>query len=290
MTSYNPFNEGKCCDAIVRHLEARTGSVRQDLQSPERRRHPAPVELTCTLGDRLVAIEHTGIEPFEGHVRLQAEAQRHFRPIVERLAGVLPQTEDFELCIPAGTTAGWNDRNLLRIQAALVNWVSKIAPALPIAPPGRYHTPIQKYDPPGVPFTVSLHRHRKAGKAGRFWISHLVDGENQQAARQQRIQRACQKKFGKLAAWKNDSGARTVLVLEDNDLQLTNAVLISNAVLAAERVVLNRPDEIYLVTTCCDPWWCWCVRVDDRTFFDFSNPDERAWEIAPATLVDLMND
>jgi hypothetical protein len=288
MTNNNPFNEGKCCDAIIGHIEVRTRSTRQDLQSPERQLDPAPVELKCMLGGRLFAFEHTGIEPFEGHVQLQAEAPRHFRPIVERLAGVVPQTEDYELWIPAGATAGLNDRDLLPIKTALVNWIREIAPTLPIAPLGGYLTPIQKVSLPGVPFEVSLHRHVKLGRAGRFSISHLVDGKDKEAARQQRIQRACEKKFGKLAAWKNSRGARTVLILEDNDIQLTNAVLVANAVLAAERVVSNKPDEIYLVTTCCDPWWCWCIRIDDRTFFDFDDPDERAWEIAPATLEDLM--
>ncbi|MGH6794930.1 MAG: hypothetical protein ACREC0_03835 [Methylocella sp.] len=287
MTGYNP-NEGKCCDAIIRHIEARAGSIRQDLQLPERQGHSAPVELTCTLGDRLFAFEHTRIEPFEGHIRLQAEAPRHFRPVMERLAGVLPQTEDFELMIPAGATAGLHDRDLLRIQTALVNWISEIAPTLPIAPLGRYLTPIQKVTLPEVPFEVSLHRHGKLGRAGRFSISHLVDGGNKEAARQQRIQRACEKKFGKLAAWKNSKGARTVLVLEDIDIQLTNAEDVAKAVLAAECVDSNKPDEIYLVTTCCDPWWCWCIRIVDRTFFDFDDPDERAWEVAPTALVDLM--
>jgi len=42
----NRFNEGKACDAIIRHLETREGGLRQDVRSPERAGHRAPVELS----------------------------------------------------------------------------------------------------------------------------------------------------------------------------------------------------------------------------------------------------
>ena len=42
-------NEGKACDAVIRHIEAREGSARQNLQSPERERDSAPIELTCSI-------------------------------------------------------------------------------------------------------------------------------------------------------------------------------------------------------------------------------------------------
>jgi hypothetical protein len=82
-------NEGKACDAVIRVLEVREGQMRKDLRSPEQDRHAAPIELTCRIGDRLFAFEHTIIEPFSGHVQLQAEAERHFRPIEAMLAGKL---------------------------------------------------------------------------------------------------------------------------------------------------------------------------------------------------------
>jgi hypothetical protein len=40
------FNEGRACEAIVRHLEAREGYLRSDVQSPESVNHPDPVELS----------------------------------------------------------------------------------------------------------------------------------------------------------------------------------------------------------------------------------------------------
>jgi hypothetical protein len=64
------FNEGKVCDAIVRRLEEREQQARAGLRWPEQENHKSPVEVAFMLGDQLYALEHTGIEPFEGHLRM----------------------------------------------------------------------------------------------------------------------------------------------------------------------------------------------------------------------------
>jgi hypothetical protein len=70
--------------------------------------------------------------------------------------------------------------------------------------------------------------------------------------------RACEKKFPKLASWQS-RGAKSILVLEDNDVQNTGDHLVAEAGLAAEQSVnCSKPDEIYLVTTfsMCVVWTC----------------------------------
>jgi hypothetical protein len=75
--------------------------------------------------------------------------------------------------------------------------------------------------PAGVPFQVSLVRFEGiVGMEGRFQLKHLTRGA--ETPRVERIARACDKKFPKLARWKEIDGARTVLIFEDNDLQLVN--------------------------------------------------------------------
>jgi hypothetical protein len=96
------FNEGKACDAVLRHLERRAGATRTTVRFPDKEGHPAPVELVCTIGEQLYAMEHTGIEPFEGHMRGNAEDERLIQPIVAGVAGHLPPEEEFQLQIPAG--------------------------------------------------------------------------------------------------------------------------------------------------------------------------------------------
>lgn len=285
----NRFNEGKAVDAVIRRIETREGCRRgDDARSPEREGHAAPVEFVCSIGRRLFAFEHTGIEPFSGHIRMEVEGPRLFGPIVQRLAALLPSNESFELHVPFRATVGLNHSQIEPIQNILAKWVLEIAATLPIAPYGRYVTPIKKVALPGVPFLVSLHRIAEPRPLrGRFTVVHLV-GDNLEAARLDRIREACERKFPKLAEWKRSHGARTVLVLEDNDIQLTNPQLVANAVFHAEKIVADKPDDIYLVTTCVEnPWWVTCIRCGDKSYYDFGEPDERIWEVDPGTLLSL---
>jgi len=75
------FNEGKACDGVLRRLEKREGATRANGRWPEREHHAAPVEFVCSIGARTFAVEHTGIEPFEGFMRLQNEP----KPTSDRL-------------------------------------------------------------------------------------------------------------------------------------------------------------------------------------------------------------
>lgn len=281
------FNEGKACDAIIQRLEARESALRANVRSPERERHPAPVELVCEIGGTLFAIEHTGIEPFAGHMQLEAEAASHFRPIEAMVTGQLPPDEHIELHMPVKATQGLRGASIRRIYEALAAWIIATAPTLPIARYGRYVTPIRSVTLTGVPFPVSLHRTTTEGFPPRFTIRHIVDG-NQEAGRVDRIREACERKFPKLATWKRDHGARTVLVLEENDIQLTNQQVVADALIEVEATMPARPDEVYLVSTAVDhPWWSFALRVDERNYYDFSRAFECLAEVDPNTLTDL---
>jgi hypothetical protein len=280
------FNEGKACDAVIRVLEARDGQTREGLRSPEQDGHAAPIELTCCIGKRLFAFEHTGIEPFPGHVQLQAEAKRHFRPIEAMLAGKLPPTETFELMIPVKAMQGLRMNDLQRVQRSLAAWVEATAPTLPLALYGRYVVPIQSVQPPGVPFHVSLHRWKTHIPPDRFQIVHMVT--DLESARKLRIEEACARKFPKLDAWRSSKGARTVLVLEDNDIQLTNPQNVFDTLKSVERKFSNRPDEIYLVCTAIEnPWYVWALRVDHRDYYTLCRADQCLTEVDANSLSDL---
>jgi hypothetical protein len=98
------FNEGKACDAVIKRIEARKGQTRGELRFPEREHHAAPVELVCLIGGQHFAFEHTSIKPFEQHMELEVKAPAHFRPIQERLTGLLPTDGHFVLQVPAKAT------------------------------------------------------------------------------------------------------------------------------------------------------------------------------------------
>jgi hypothetical protein len=100
---------------------------------------------------------------------------------------------------------------------------------------------------------------------------------------------AVEKKFPKLAAWKASDGARTVLVLEQNDIQLTNPSIVADTYLPLATVRADRPDETYLVASCMSPnWWMWPILIGDCSYYDFARSDETSyWEFDPSKVVAL---
>jgi len=66
------FKEGLACEAIFRRLESRDQRVRANVRFPEKEQHAFSVEATFEIGDQLYAMEHTAIEPFEGHMKMGA--------------------------------------------------------------------------------------------------------------------------------------------------------------------------------------------------------------------------
>jgi len=276
MTAISGSNEGRACDAVLRHIEAREGQIRSDLSFPEKMHDVGPVELVCRLGAQRYAFEHTRIEPFAGHIRLEAEADRHFTPLSGMLAEKLPADERFELHVPAGVLLGKNDREVRPIQGALAQWIIATAPTLPIARFGRYAVPIQKVTVAGVPFAVSLHRWKREGYPVPFHVVHLVAEPDVAPARRERIRIGYHKKLGKLLKWK-EAGARTVLILEEDDIYLTNHFAVCDALLEIESLVADRPDEVYLFSTGASIWFAVRLRIDGTTLYDMP-VDSRYWE------------
>jgi hypothetical protein len=99
------------------------------------------------------------------------------------------------------------------------------------------------------------------------------------------MQEAVDKKFPKLAAWKHAENAKTVLVLEQNDIQLTNPSIIAETFLPVAQARSDRPDETYLVASCLSPWYAFPVLIGDKSYFDFAKGDDVGlWEFEPASL------
>src|SRR5262245_16566466 len=114
------FDESRACDAIIRHLEARANAARANVELHDKHADPeSRIELTCTIGQTLYALEHTGIEPFADFMRLNNEAPRLIDPIKVALAGRLPPDDIVELHMPIFALQGYGKRELSNIRAAL---------------------------------------------------------------------------------------------------------------------------------------------------------------------------
>jgi hypothetical protein len=194
----------------------------------------------------------------------------------------------FELMIPANALQGRKMPEVSGIQQALVAWVKGTAPSVPAQRYGDYKkTPIGPVTIPGVPFPVSLYRFEPALVPGHhFQLTRLV--KNGEQLRKDRVREAVERKFPKLAAWKRDENARTILVLEDNDIQLTNQAIVTETYLPLAMGRDDRPDETYLVVSCTDPWHAWPILIGDKSYFDFAQSgNAEDWAIDPARLVPL---
>jgi hypothetical protein len=233
-------HEGKACDAVIKRIEAREGHLRSGVRLEQR------VELVCRIGGQLFAFEHTAIEPFEQLFKLEQKAPAHFQPIQERLINALPDTEHFVLQVPAMATLGLRPREIERLQDALVDWIKETAPSLPVVRLPSFAIPLRYQAVPGVPFEVFLIRSVRGGPPGQLSVTHLVE-RNLEEERFARIRRAYQRKcLGQLAPLQK-AGARTVLIFEASDLQMTNHLLVAEAIRKIERTAGHRPNEIYLL-------------------------------------------
>lgn len=270
------FHEHETCEGVIQYLEARSGTARTDVQFRDIGDRTAPnarVEMTFRIRGQLYAIEHTGIEPFDGFMAHQNRAADLFAPIdtaaTAALGTLLAPGVVIELHVPIDGLTGRKLPDVRAIQAALVNWIAATAPSLPARRYADYRGTLTTAQPQGVPFSVSLLRFDSpVTLPGRFQLKHLTSGAPH--PRVDRIARACDKKFPKLMRWKRSDGARTILVLEDNDVQLTNQSIVADTYLPIARGRNDTPDETYLVSTCTSPWYGWPLLVDGRDYFDFA--------------------
>lgn len=139
-----------------------------------------------------------------------------------------------------------------------------------------------------MPFDVSLYRFESPvpAEGGRLFVDHLFGG-NIEHERVTRVRRAYEKKCAQLTPWRRN-GARTVIILEEDDCSFTNPELIADALRLIEQGKRDRPDEIYLLSTIVKkPWWLWTMRVNDYVYDDFSVWGKSICKIDPATLNDL---
>lgn len=277
------FHEGKCCDAVIRRVEERERSLRSGMRWPEQEQHKAPVEVTFKLGEQLFAVEHTGIEPFGGHVEMENRAKAWYTPIGEGVKDAVGIGALYELHIPINAFHGTKKREIQTIQQALIDWVKKTAPVMPKRA-DNVGTRVGPVDVSQVPFKVSLFRFEPSPIPVNFQIRHEVTDVGKQRIR--KVKKAIDKKFPKLAHWKTKENAKSILVLEANDVQLTTPDLVADAYVPLAKAISDRPDETYLVGTFMTPrWYVWPILVGDKTYDDFVRDDPSDhWEFDPATL------
>ena len=140
--------------------------------------------------------------------------------------------------------------------------------------------------PPGFPYEVTLYRrslsHPTRREPGALDVARFAP-EDLRCGREARLRRALQDKCPKLHRCRA-GGARTVLVLESNDLPFSNAIDILEALAPALDERGDTPHEVYLVETISDSWFVHLM-MDEAGYWPLVAG--RTMEFSEGNLVDL---
>ncbi|MFN3401117.1 MAG: hypothetical protein ACK4Z4_12345, partial [Ferrovibrio sp.] len=220
---------------MIRALEKRLGVTRSDLSLPEKEKRDPPIEVECLLGNQVYAIEHTQIESFPNQIELGHEFVEFIPDIESELAGQLPSPGTYVLTLP--TSVRVRAKYVASVKAALVKWIKERAAAFHAGAPEkqprsrspRGQNQWVKEQPDGVPFEVylkrELHWSSDSRHDGRLMISRFAPKELD-TLRPERMTTALNKKCPKLSKCQQ-AGARTILILEDGDISLSNHVIVT---------------------------------------------------------------
>jgi hypothetical protein len=221
-------------------------------------------DVIALVGTRKVALEHTSIDSVPFQRRDNKRFNELFEPLRSKLAGKLPTPGHYQLVIPMNvipTGVNWAD-----VRLRICEWVQVNAPNLEIGCPLTAPQHFIREMPQGVPFEVKLYHW--PGRDGQFEIARdcPTDLENQ---RKKVIYRALISRGTKVTRYRN-SGFRTILILESNDISLANASDIGEAFINAIKKVdsAELPDEIYLVETELEPCNIHYLKFGDEIFPD----------------------
>jgi hypothetical protein len=285
-------NERTACDAVARALERLAGATRTNAYSPEDRGAAAPVEYVFDLGGVQYAIEHTIVEAFSGQIRTGVDFGSFIEPIKAALDHHMPPPGRFLLVFAIDPGKGMKPREILAAQRDIIAWVEKEGAELhreypeqpsKIRKPSGFRNE-RKATIAGIELLLQRETHWAEPETvhGRLFIQRFAP-KDYETLRAERVEKAMAKKLPKLKVWK-DNGARSVLVLENGDISLSNHVVILEAAEAALAGRTDGPDELWLVdTTIESEWTAWCLIRDGISLPDDDTP-HRYWDFKPGDL------
>ena len=278
-------SEGRCCDAVVRLLEGHMEAERGDLHIPDRidRMRKKRVDVCVAVGSSRYALEHTRIEPFSRAIETGKRVADLLYGVKKRLCACehLPGPALYELKLPKDPRLGGGPNARERhakIEQEMAAWIHSQSTALyaRASDAGRptcirrefsgllVHLVCTRMGPPSETTPGEFGPVRDAPEP--------LDPEEQRDAR---LRQALEKKCPKLRFCK-DRGARTVLVLESDDIALSGAISIREALGRATEARDDVPDEVYLVHTGVDDdyWYVFPMNAGaDASFGSVPYPD-----------------
>ena len=265
-----PNNEGKACDAVVRHIEICTGKERSGIRLPEIDGVGPPVDLRLKVGNREYAIEHTLLQPREDRIRDSAAFRKINEFIRKEIREPLPGSVYYALHVPIHISIPKGKKNRDRAFANLAEWIRSTAQRLHERrwqyPPSLVVNNTIKKALDGFEDEFELLRWPDSAPAkqtpGLLGMRFMASDDFEDL-----LTIALSNRFAKKVPKLNQckaQGARTVLVLESIDLPIGHDKIIGNNLPALLERHSGKPDEIYLVEPRKDGtrWWIWPVKRD----------------------------
>ena len=267
MPQTTAMNQDGCCAAVRRFLSKRVGERLVMTERPEHdNRNAATVEEVWRSASHGFVVEHTRVEAFEAQIQDDMAFERLVEPLGRQFAGGLPGR--FAAALPWGVASksgvGFNEARveIARLIAAHVgNMRDK-------------ETVVLRSD--RLPYEVHLHKRHSDDSRIFFgrWIEEGLTGFTAKDdnfadnARVQGIGRALDQRVPKLRAAAAAYGLSSVLVLESNDIALSNAFEIGRAFARAIDGRVDLPDLVFLVETDGGPFYGWLLKDGDAVLPD----------------------
>lgn len=198
------------------------------------RTNPA-VELIAADAVGTLAIEHTLIEPYPGQIQDNHQIRPYAQTLPTMLAGRLPAGSRFDLNLDVRVVNGIKPTQ--ETLDAIAEWAVAIAPLLEEGRPGIGGRHMARNGPPDLPFPITIARwpHDVDDVLPELSIGWWRPPDLEER-RRERLSVALRKKLPKITAAEAE-GHQGVLVIESDDIQLSNFVDIRAALLAAAEKV-----------------------------------------------------
>jgi hypothetical protein len=214
---------------------------------------------------RELAIEHTVIESFSGRIfedRLFGELASC---IEARLEGRLPLPGQYHVVLESGSIR--NRKSIPEACAKIAAWAESRADALEVG--DAFTAPDHIATEVLAPWDLKVRLQRWPGRDGQVRAIRSIP-EGLSAMREERIARALHHKCPKLDD--ASAGDRTsILILESDDLALSNYVEIAEATVHGLAARLDAPDIVCLVETDLDAD-VWLIKEYSDFYPDIRDP------------------
>jgi hypothetical protein len=242
------------------------------------------IDYAFDLGDAKYALEHTVIEAFDGQLRVDDHFTKFIEPIQAALDRQMPPSGYLQLLFPIDPSSGMKPSEVRRKQNEIIAWVKIAAPDLvqeaTALKLGRHKCAEPAKNMPDADVTLSFHED-VLGEMGSRLLAIRKAPKNYEELRVARIMETVRRKLPKLAKWRP---ARTILVLENRDMAISNHWVISEKLEIALEGRSDVPDEVWLVDAALSVFWiAICLRRDGARF-PYDDAPVRHWEFNSSEL------